>query len=516
MRRFLPVIAVFAAIAVMLIVIEARPQFPDPDSFYHAKMALIIRDQGFIHELPWLRYTVLSTDYVDYHLGYHLLLVPFVTVFDPLVGMKVSAGLFALVAFFALYRFLQRMKVPHPEVLVGLAALSSSFLHRLSLPRAPALSVAILLWCTYALIHRKPWMITVSAAVYVWFYYGWPLLIPVVLALLVADMMVTRLEGQKEPLWHSLTSVIRRQRRSIGQLFLGVAIGLVVNPYFPNNIIATARDVFKLAIVNYHQVIPVGMEWYPATPGDFFVASPFLVVFFVLSCALLLSAAATQKDIPRRVQMLPLFTVMLLAGGFFVLTLKSGRFSEYAVPFLTLAAGGLFAHCLPFVKRELLPSLGEWFSWRPGKWLVSSAVVLAVALFALSEVKDALPNKQNFTEAAFAPTAEWIKQNIPPGELVFHNGWDFSLILFYLDDSHSYLVGLDPTYMYSAFRSDYEIWSDLVTGKDADVGKIITHFQSRVVVIDTRLTTDFEKNLQVSGLFDEVIADGLIHLYSAK
>ena len=124
MRRFLPAILVFAAIAAMLIVIEARPQFPDPDSFYHAKMALIVRDQGFIHQLPWLQYTVLATDYVDYHLGYHLLLVPFVTLFDPLVGMKVSAGLFGLIAFYALYRFLKWMKAPHPEILVGLAVLS--------------------------------------------------------------------------------------------------------------------------------------------------------------------------------------------------------------------------------------------------------------------------------------------------------------------------------------------------------------------------------------------------------
>ena len=516
MRRFLPAILVFAAIAAMLIVIEARPQFPDPDSFYHAKMALIVRDQGFIHQLPWLQYTVLATDYVDYHLGYHLLLVPFVTLFDPLVGMKVSAGLFGLIAFYALYRFLKWMKAPHPEILVGLAVLSSSFLHRMSLPRAPALSVAILLWCTYALIDRRPWMITASAAVYVWFYYGWPLLIPLTMAVLVADLMLARLEEQKMSFWHSLSSVARRQRRSIGQLLLGVVIGLVVNPYFPNNIFATARDVFKLAVVNYHQVIPVGMEWYPTTPEDFLVASPFLVVFFAISCALLLAVAATQKEVPRRAQMFSLFTVMLLSGGFFVLTLKSNRFIEYAVPFLTLAAGGLFTFWLPFFNRELLPGLRKWFSWRPGKWLVSGVVVLAVASFALTEVKNALPNKQHFTESAFAPVTEWIKQNIPQGELVFHNGWDFSLILFYLDDSHRYLVGLDPTYMYDAFRSDYDIWSDLVTGKDADVGKIITYFQSQVVVIDTRLTTDFEKNIQASGLFDAVIADGPVHLYSAK
>lgn len=516
MRRILPTLLIFVAILAMLIVIEARSAFPDPDSFYHAKIALIITEQGFIDTLPWLHYTPLAEEYVDFHLGYHLLLVPFVTVFDPLTGMKVSAVVFGTVAFYALYRFLRSMRVPHPQYVLALSVLSFSFFHRMSLPRAPALSVAILLWCAHALIHRKRWMITLSAAVYVWFYYGWPLLLPLLLAVLVADFFVSRLEEQDRSLGATLAGVWRRERQSIGHLLLGIAIGLVVNPYFPQNVVATARDVVKLAVVNYHHLIPVGREWYPMSPEGFFVSSPFLVASFALGCALLLSVAATQTKPPSREQMFPFFVVLLLAGGFFVLTLKSNRFVEYAVPFLTLATGGLAQFCWPFMRQHLFNDHRHWFSWRPGRWLIGATCVLAAISFTYAQVQNSIPNPAFFTRAAYQPIADWLIANVPEGELVFHNGWDFSLILMYLDDRHRYLVGLDPTYMYTEYYDDFVIWSDLVSGTEMQVEKVITHFGAQTVVIDTRLSTNFEKNIQDSGLFELVASSQTVHLYAVK
>ena len=156
MRRIAPIVVVFLAIASLLIVIEARPAFPDPDSFYHARMAVMIRDVGFIRTFPWLSETVLAKSYVDHHMLYHILLIPFVTVFDPMVGMKVAAALFGVIAFYALYRLLKAMKAPCPEWLTLVAALSSSFLYRMSLPRAPSLSIALLIAAVWALIAKKP------------------------------------------------------------------------------------------------------------------------------------------------------------------------------------------------------------------------------------------------------------------------------------------------------------------------------------------------------------------------
>ncbi len=506
MRRHLPIIAVFLLIAGMLAFVEARPQFPDPDSFYHAKMALIIRDQGFIHQFPWLQYTTLADRYVDYHLGYHILLIPFVTIFDPLVGMKVAAGVFGLIAFYVLYRVLKWFRTPRPEVFTLLAAMSSTFFHRMSLPRAPSLSVALLLLITGAIIKKKPWMAYAGVFAYVWFYYGWPLLFAVLLAVLVADVVAGRvLKERRTPYVKTILAVLA-----------GIASGLVINPYFPQNILYTARDVFKLAIVNYQSVIPVGTEWYPTTPIGFFSGAVFVCAALIFSLLLFVLAAQQKKDLPTRPHITSVMSWFFLSGGFFILSLKSSRFMEYAVPCVALTAGTLSVFSESFVRERLVPEVRSWFAaiaWR--RWLVIP-VILAAACFIFSEVLEVLPSKERFTAAQFRPSTNWIQQHVPKGELVFHNAWDYSLTLFYLDDTHRYLVGLDPTYMYSAYPEDYQIWSDLVNGTDADVGKVITHFHSSVIVVDTRMQSDFEKNVQASGLFEEVIADGSVHLYAAK
>lgn len=506
MRRNGAVLAVFLVLVGMLVFVEARPQFPDPDSFYHVKMAQIIRDQGFIHAFPWLQYTVLAESYVDYHLGYHLLLVPFVTFFSPLVGMKVAAGVFSLIAFYTLYRVLKWFQVPRPEVFTALAILSTTFFHRMSLPRAPSLSVALLLIVTGAMIKKKPRLVFAGTFAYVWFYYGWPLLFAVLLAVVVGDAVASKLTHEKgTPIGKMVVAMLG-----------GVVAGLTVNPYFPQNIFDTARDVFKIAIVNYHTVISVGTEWYPTTFGDFAVGALFGLCAFVASLVCFVVSAKRQQHTPERRQIAAAFTWFLLFGGFFVLTIKSARFVEYAVPTMVMAAGTLFVFSETFIKKELLPELRSWFRDVPYKKLLGSLLGVSLALFLFKELTQVLPAPDHFTATQFQPSTDWIRSHVPADELIFHNAWDFSLALFYLDDTHRYLVGLDPTYMYDAYPEDYQLWFDLVSGTDADVGKIITHFQSHVVVIDTRLENDFEKNLQSSGLFDEVITDGTVHLYVAK
>ena len=87
-------LAIFSISFVVLLVLQAAPVFADPDSFYHAKMALLIRDQGVIHTFPWLDLTVLGQHYTDQHFLYHVLLIPFVTWFPPLVGLKLATVFF--------------------------------------------------------------------------------------------------------------------------------------------------------------------------------------------------------------------------------------------------------------------------------------------------------------------------------------------------------------------------------------------------------------------------------------
>ncbi|NQU83755.1 MAG: hypothetical protein HQ536_03510, partial [Parcubacteria group bacterium] len=87
-------------------VIQPFNTFPDPDSFYHAKMGVLTAD-GFVKDFPWLQFTGLKDYFTDHHLAYHILLVPFIFFFGPLLGTKIASVFFASLLISVLYLFLK-------------------------------------------------------------------------------------------------------------------------------------------------------------------------------------------------------------------------------------------------------------------------------------------------------------------------------------------------------------------------------------------------------------------------
>ena len=58
--------------------LQSAPVMSDPDGFYHAKVSMLISEQGIIKSFPWLQQTSLKENYTDHHFLYHLFLIPFV------------------------------------------------------------------------------------------------------------------------------------------------------------------------------------------------------------------------------------------------------------------------------------------------------------------------------------------------------------------------------------------------------------------------------------------------------
>src|SRR5881227_128781 len=81
----------------------------DFDGYYHIKWARLLWDNMRAGHLrppgfPWLPLTTLSPrEYVDHHLLFHIILIPFTWFRDLQTGAKVAAFLFATVAVFACY-----------------------------------------------------------------------------------------------------------------------------------------------------------------------------------------------------------------------------------------------------------------------------------------------------------------------------------------------------------------------------------------------------------------------------
>lgn len=515
-RSTLLTLAVFTFIAALLIIFEVQPNFPDPDSFYHAKMATIVRDHGFIETFPWFQWTDLKNTYVNPHLLYHVFLIPFVTIFDPLIGMRVSAAVFGLLAFLAIYLTVRFLKIPHPWIFPLLAALSPGFLFRMSLPRAPALSVAILLAATWAMLENRTKTLFFISFFFVWFYHGWPIIFLSLGALFVATLIANAINHQ-DTKWRLFKKTVNQQKGNIIATTTGILAGLVINPYFPQNILFSVLDIFKIGIVNYQSILSVGQEWFPASVGDIILSNLPALLAVGLGLAFFIPGLVVEKKLPTVKQMTMVFTFLFLAGGYSLLCLKANRYKEYATPFIVLEAAVLFPYARAFWLSKIWPEVQialKKSGWQ--KTITYLLVFVIIGGLAAGAVKTVVKTADHYRAEQYQIATDWIKSNVPSQETIFHNCWDFSLILWYLDDTHYYLVGLDPTFMYDYDPINYKLWERLTLGEEKDVEKIKSVFQSRVVVIDKRQGTadELAKNLTDSSLFEKVVENKWVEVYA--
>lgn len=497
------VILVFLAVATLLAFIRLQPSFPDPDSFYHAKLALMIRDGGFPHAFPWLQETVLRDEFVDAHWLYHVILIPFVTVFDPMIGMRVSSVLFGTLAFYALYRFLKSVGSPYPEWLTLVAALSFDFLQRMSMPKAGALAVAMILFAAWAMLRARPRTVFFAAVAFVWLYHGWPVLLVAFACLVAGDLVARRLVPTADTFPYAKTGIA---------LVLGLIAGNVVNPYFPTNVAFAVTDIFNIAITGGAD-IPVGSEWYPQPWLTMFQNDMLAFCLLGLSVFLLVPAGASRLFDLTFAKARTVFFFLFLMSVFAGFTFRSVRFMEYLIPFLLLTAGVLLTVVGPFIKKEA--GAFDAVVKNPPATLKALLIVVCLALgsFATRGVSYAVSETGYFSASQYQGSATWLRENLVPGAIVFNQAWDSSLMYFYLDDSHYFLVGLDPRFAYDADKDRYQTWFDLQDGKDADMSKIETVFHASAVLVDLRIKTDFTKNLDASGLYEKKYEDEWTQVY---
>jgi hypothetical protein len=94
----------------------------------------------------------------------------------------------------------------------------------------------------------------------------------------------------------------------------------------------------------------------------------------------------------------------------------------------------------------------------------------------------------------------WAKQNIPAGERIFNCNWDDFPKLFFFDQMHSYVYGLDPNYLYSKDPELYTLLMDITQAKKDDPAPLIRDkFGSRWVFADAKENTDLIAKLLDSG-----------------
>ncbi|HVG28182.1 MAG TPA: hypothetical protein VM864_00535 [Pyrinomonadaceae bacterium] len=538
----------------------------DFDGYYHVRWSQLLWDGlragHFPPRFAWLPLTTLNArDYVDHHLLFHLMQAPFTRFGDEILGAKISAWLFASLAVFSCYWLAVRHRVPAPLLwLVALLASSSPFLFRMNMTKAMSVSIVLLVAGIHLLFRRKYlWLLPLAflftltydmfvllgAAAVIWTCvvawserrFEWrPVLwvsagvaaglvinpyFPHNLRLLYehARMKVYVSDPDRPSVgneWYPYDSWVFASNCAVA--FVAMLVGYVTFRWDDRR--RSERPLFFLALSTLLLVANAKWRRY----AEFF--PPFAVLFAAFSVqALVAGARTTYGRLPEAVldELRPFLDRDARAEG----EARERRWRRAEVESASVAAAFAALVLTPFVayrlesRGTLLVSAGAaslFFVVMVVTALVRDArraaltalfVVLTVcATFTVwtegrTEIRDSSPPEE------YRAGAEWIRKNVPPGEVIFNTDWDDFPKLFFYDPTHRYVSGLDPTYLYDASHELSKLYEEITLGKVKDPAPLIRErFGARYVFTDNeRVHDDFYDAAMDSGWFDEVFSD---------
>jgi hypothetical protein len=483
----------------------------DYDGYYHIKWSRLLwegmREGHFPPSFRWLPLTTLNPqDYVDHHLFFHFLQIPFTWFGDLRAGAKAASWLYASLAVASCYWLLVRYRIRYTLIwLVALLACSAPFLYRLNMAKAPPVAIIFTVVGIYLLFEKRYLLLLPLAFLFVWTY-------SLFVTLVAAAIIWTCVIGWSER---------RFEWRPLVWTFAGTILGFVINPYFPKNIRLFIEHVLiKVTATGF--TTDVGQEWYPY--DSWYLLGSCAVAFSAMIVGYAAYDSSDRKRATRPLFFLVFSTILMIAS------FRSRRWVEYWPPFAVLFAAFSFKPLLegaraaigrlpnelieelqPFLDRheppgkveserrrdflkEIEPAIigialglagyfvlkqivypspdlpriatmltfkviatifvgllgfAAYIFWRRS-FIKSFAVVLvAVLVIVLNfNVRETRKEIQGDAEPEHYEAAMvWIRENVQPGETIFNTDWDDFPKMFFYDTKHAYVSGLDPTYL---------------------------------------------------------------------
>jgi len=566
-RRARELLAAFTLLAIasaLMAYIQFNPNNPylaELDSYYHVKMAELLQEQGVPQKFPWLHFTILRDSYVDHHLLFHILLIPFINLFGPITGAKLFQVLVVGLGFLFFYLVLKNLSVKGAFwlSLFALFTMSSDFYFRMTFIRDMALSLVFMMFGIYLIVKpsepkvdtgpgKKSFLQTainpkrsvpfavlcvvfalthlaalvpfalgiylaacwvgrgwewrsgalfLVCALYVWAYGGFMFLPIFALIYFVAQIMM----GENPDLHIPLAALA------------GMIAGLVLNPYFPKNLDFLIHQIFKtgLGAAEY-----AGGEWQSYESWLWLQSNAIPVVIFFGGIVL-----ALMKRLEQNAKSVAVFVFSLL---FVALVWKSKRFVEYSSFFMPLAGLCLIG---PFLqeKAEEWKRAGFWKKAENKLYGIAAPALLGVSLvFAFvpsrseslfyGQIEKALRDTQTlFSMSALTKVHGYLRENSAPGDIVFTDDWDVFPRYFFVNSRNYYIVGLDPEFMnqYAGEPFNQPGWlflefAQISSGQTAvNLERIKDHFKAKWVIVNTSHSQFYQNLKQEPALFEEVL-----------
>jgi hypothetical protein len=472
------------------------------------------------HHLPaftWLPLTTLSPkDYVDHHFLFHIFQIPFTWFRDLRLGAKIESMIFASIAVFLCYWFLVHYRIRYVLVwLVALLACSAPFLYRMNMAKAPPFAIICLIIGIYLLFRKK----------------YWPLLPLSFIFTLTYDMFV--LLAVAAIAWGVVIGWAERrfEWRPVVWVLLGTGAGFVINPYFPHNL-HLFYEHLKIKLTFRDFSTKVGGEWYPYETWEFLGNS-------LVACVAMVVGYIAFDPADRKRSHYPLF-FLIFSTVLMLMTARWKRIAEYWPPFAVFFAAfalqpwiegarSTFSRLPADILDELQPFLD-----RPTaasgidqhRELLRLAIAAGVAVLLGVVLGFNLYSTSKDIAGSDPPDhyqagMQWVRANVPAGDIVFNTDWDDFPRLFYFDPTHRYVSGLDPTYLYDRNPELSKLYDRITLGDEEDPGPLIRdRFGSRYVFTDNEEAhSKLYANALDSGWFEVVYEDrdcAVLHIRDQK
>ncbi|KAA3657110.1 MAG: hypothetical protein DWQ04_29075 [Chloroflexi bacterium] len=438
----------------------AAPGLVGNDGYYHMKMGYLIRTEGLTPAFSYLPLTILNeAAFYDHHMLYHAYLALFATV-DPALdggfaltqGAKWASVVLPALAFVAVWWLLRGQRVPYAPVwTLALFAVSEPFLYRMSMPRAQSMSLLLLVLGLHWLFKQKYQWLLPLGFVFVWAYNAFPLLLVMAGVYVIATLLLER-----RFVWQAL-------------LFpaIGIGLGLMINPYFPQNI---SFILDHLAPKLGESATKVGNEWSPYRTWTLVENSAGALTAVLIG---ILALGWHEKRIGKQTLVVLGLTVL-----FGYMLFESRRFVEYFPPF-----------ALIFAVLAVSPILQEWGEKRPLFHKIAPVLLVMLLAYPLYvTVEDGRSLVQRSKDADhYAAATIWLHENSEPESQIFQTDWDDFTRLFFYNSQVSYTAGLDPTFFELENESLFETWVSITRGEVDNPGDTIRDkFDSDYIFSDVR------------------------------
>ncbi|MEW6408103.1 MAG: hypothetical protein AB1465_05430 [Patescibacteria group bacterium] len=502
------------------------PDFLGRDAYYHIKIAKLFSQGKFVfRDFPWLYFTTLHQHFVDQHFLFHFFLAPFLFLGDFLsfnvtegiegdfLGARVATALFSSFAVLVFYLILQKNKVFAAFFwTISLLGASSGFIFRMNLIQAQGLAMVWLFLGFLALSRKKYlWLIPISF-LYSWTHGGFILILVMVGVWSFGLIFFERVAKatSREVIVLDSARTIMHFLAPLGFTFLGLGLGILSHPYFPELLPFLKIQLFE---TGPFAKIQVGAEWYPYKSTLNLLLSSGLVFFFFTAAVfiLLINKIFKKRFIEEKNSYLPILVSLIFSLSFLFLTLRSQRFIEYLTPFVLLFAAFTLA---PILKRFFAKVLGQ----QSLKNFFVASLILVIILFFWSF--STFMTKKSFVGSYhkdYQEAALWLKNNTPKNSIVANLDWSDFPPLFYFNDQNYYVSGLDQIFFYKYNKNLYQKYEDIIDLKNsAFTSKILKDdFKTNYLVTNNKFPK-LEEKIKNNRQFLKVYGNGYLRVYKIK